>query len=680
MSNSKIIKTGSRRSRLAVAQVEEIILLLKKSGVCLKHERVTFDSSGDQDKTTPLTSNPADDFFTDSLDEALLNKKIDIAIHSAKDLPKDLRKGLEVFALTKSLDETDAFVGRSKLSKLKPGSRIGTSSLLRRESIKAINPSVRLVDIRGTINERLNLLSEGKIDGLIVATCALKRLGLMKHIQEILPFAATPLQGQLAVVGRAADFSLKKVLSTIDVRKKYGKVTLVGAGPGDPELITLKGMEALKNADAVFYDYLADSQLLKYAKKAKKIYVGKRKGEDTLPQSELSKLLRQRAEQGQNVVRLKGGDPLIFGRGGEEIEYLRAFHIPVEVIPGVSSATGIPSSLGLPLTARGISSSVAFISGHGEDERNKQAQPISIPKTDTIVFLMGLTKLPLIVESLSKCGWPGETPIVIISKGTRPDEKIISGFLENIEQSASKAHLEPPALIIAGQVVKFWKNNANNDRILYLGTNAKKYSGLGNIVHLPLLKIEAVSFSKEEREKLKKELSSYDGIIFTSRFAIESFFEIIPAAFLKKMKHLIFATIGEGTARALKSHGIQSTIVAAEETSQGLLKAMVNAVNVKGKKFLFPRSSLPNPYLRDELTKKGAFVKELTVYRNTKPAKADFSFRQIGKVIFTSPSAVKNFLEDYGAIPSDWQIFAKGLVTQAALKSHGYESEVFVYE
>ena len=218
----------------------------------------------------------------------------------------------------------------------------------------------------------------------------------------------------------------------MNIRKKYGTVTLAGAGPGDPELISVKAIKCLQQCDAVFYDFLIDTALLRYAKKAKKIYVGKRKGVNVLSQAELSKMLRDQAIKGKNIVRLKGGDPLIFGRGADEIEYLRSYHINVEVIPGISSATGIPAALGIPLTARGISSSVAFISGHAEDEKAHAPKPVEIPKTDTIVFLMGLTKLPVIVRSLRDAGWKETTPIIVISKGTYRDEKIASGTITTI--------------------------------------------------------------------------------------------------------------------------------------------------------------------------------------------------------------------------------------------------------
>ena len=373
------LKVGSRGSRLALAQVEEVFCLLSQQGFKVEYENVVFDTRGDKDKQTSLLENPADNFFTDTIDRALLNGGIDIAVHSAKDLPQSFPEGLKILALTAPLDETDAFVGKTDFADLPSGSRVGTSSLLRRESIKRLNPLVEPVDIRGTIEERLALLEQNVYDGLIVATCALKRLGLEGKIKNIMPWPATPLQGQLAVVGRReAAARLSRVFSAIDARRTYGCVTLVGAGPGDPELITLKGIRALEKADCVFYDYLVDQRLLEHAPRAEKIYAGKRKGEHSLAQTELSRMLREKACSGKNVVRLKGGDPLVFGRGADELEYLRAYHIEVKIVPGITSATGLPSVLGIPLTARGVSSSVAFLSGHREGERSASDELLEI--------------------------------------------------------------------------------------------------------------------------------------------------------------------------------------------------------------------------------------------------------------------------------------------------------------
>ncbi|MCR4336413.1 MAG: uroporphyrinogen-III C-methyltransferase [Candidatus Omnitrophica bacterium] len=677
--NSIII--GSRPSRLAIVQAEEIASFLAQSQMGRSSSELkSYSSKGDQDQKTSLMTNPAEDFFTDALDQALLDQEIDIAVHSAKDLPRQLRDGLEIFALTAPLDETDAFVGKTLLSQLPAGARVGTSSLLRKEGILKINPHVQIKDIRGTIEERLQQLDSGAYDGVIVATCALKRLKLEHRITEILPWEATPLQGQLAVVGQKKDWRLKKLFKNIDVRRSYGRIWLVGAGPGDPELITVKATRLLQHADCVFYDYLAHRDLLEYAWKAEKIDVGKRKGLHTLSQSELSHRLKEKAMEGKKVVRLKGGDPLIFGRGGDEIEYLRSYHIEVEVVPGISSATGIPSSLGIPLTARGISGSVAFLSGHHEDEKEESSQrPLTIPDADTLIFLMGLTKLSVIVKSLQRAKWPHSAPMMIISKGTRSDEKILTGTLKNIEELVKAHPLEPPALIIAGDVVKFWERYSyRENHILYLGTNPEKYRPLGHIIHHPMIEITPSSLDRKMVEEILAQLPTYDMVLLTSRFAVRYFFDFLQQydrAF-DMIKTKKFAVIGDDTAYALQQRGLNAHILAEEETSEGMFEVLKKQYSLRGKKILFPRSSLPNPYLKENLTKEGCEVTLWPIYENRKPARRPLPAGPIDQILFTSPSTVRNFLEDYKEIPAGWEILAKGSTTQKALTAAGYESEI----
>jgi len=675
--NSQTIRVGSRGSRLALIQVDEIYHLLAAHGHAIQFEKTIYQNQGDVDKTTPLTRNVPDNFFTDQLDQALLNHKIDIAIHSAKDLPEQLPDGLMIFALTASVDDTDAFIGKVPFGQLKSGATIGTSSMDRQNNVLQLNPQLKTVDIRGTIDERLRLVDDGKLDGVIVATIALKRLGLENRIKNIMPWEAAPLQGSLAIVGRTDNLEMKNLFSSLDARKTYGRVYLVGAGPGDPELITQKGIKILNQADCVFYDYLTHKDLLNHAPRAEKIYVGKRKGDHTLPQAELSKMLRQKAMQGQTVVRLKGGDPLVFGRGADEITYLRKFHIDVEVIPGVSSATAIPATLGIPLTARGIATTVAFVSGHGEGEKESPAlSAINIPDVDTIVFLMGLTKINEIIAALKHKEWKDETPIIIISKGTCIDQKIVDGTLGDIAKKLQDHPLDPPALIVIGETVKFWRqSSARHQKILYTGTNPQKYEVLGDIIHFPMIEIRPAELSPNQKEYLFQNLETCDTILFTSRFAPRYFFKILeqenyPA---DKLKSKDFFVIGRETENVLREFGCEAQLIAQEETGQGLLKEIKSRLNIQRRKILFPRSSLPNPYLKEELTKLGCEVYEMAIYENVKPQRRELPDVPIDRVIFTSPSTVNNFLADYGAIPAHWQVISKGPFTSEALSKKGYK-------
>ncbi|MCA9400181.1 MAG: uroporphyrinogen-III C-methyltransferase [Candidatus Omnitrophica bacterium] len=676
------IKVGSRKSPLALAQVLETRELFKQHQLPFDLKLVEFDTAGDKDKRTSLTeSSVADDFFTDSLDQALLNGAIDLAIHSAKDLPKILRPGLKVYALTASVDETDCLVAARGMNAVSESATIGTSSEYRRQKILGIYPKAQTVDIRGTIQERIAKVDQGQIEAVIVATIALKRLGLEDRITEVLPWESTPLQGQLALVGRADKAHLLRPLEQIDLRARYGNVYLIGAGPGDPELITVKGRRLLGRADCVLYDFLVDERLLDFAPNAEKIYVGKRKGEHSRRQEEINSLIRQRAQMGKTVVRLKGGDPLIFGRGADEMRYLKDYHIPVEIIPGVSSTTAIPSLLGLPLTARDVASSVAFVTAHLSCENKQEAQNVIVPKADTLVYLMGLTKLHQIVSSLLKEGWSKDTPILIAARGTRPDQQVFSGTLEDILERARHQQLLPPSLIIVGNVIHFWKTyGLNQPAVLFTGTNPGQYQAFGEVLHLPMVELQEAVWGQQIQDRFVNTLKTCDAILLTSRFGVKYFFKKLSKCSLSKreVSQKPFWVIGDITAKELQDENIQPAVIANTATSEGLFSVIKEKTDLRGKNILFPRSVLPNPTLKKSLESLGARVTEIAVYENKKPDKRPLPDQPIQTIIFTSPSTVDHFLDDYQRIPEQWQIVAKGPKTAGHLKEKGYHCHALI--
>ena len=268
-------------------------------------------------------------------------------------------------------------------------------------------------------------------------------LGLSELITEILPFKTHALQGQLAVVAKKENGLLKELFSSIDYRKKYGKVYIAGFGPGDPELLTIKAQKALQQADIIFYDSLLDDTYLENFK-GKKIKAGKRKDLHMKEQDEINELLYRAAISGKKVVRIKGGDPMIFGRGGEEFCYLKQRLIDVEIIPGITSALAAAAIAGIPLTQRNISSSVAFCTGHPESS-------IHIPDTDTIVFYMPASNLHIILNKLIEAGKPTNTPVALIENISLPGQRIITGRLYEILKGTNI--FQSPLLIIAGNTV-----------------------------------------------------------------------------------------------------------------------------------------------------------------------------------------------------------------------------------
>jgi uroporphyrin-III C-methyltransferase len=238
------------------------------------------------------------------------------------------------------------------------------------------------------------------------------------------------------------------------INQSKPKVTLVGAGPGDPELITLKGILALNTADVLLYDALVDPILLKHAPAtALKIYVGKRVGKHSIRQEDTNQLCVTLAKKHGHVVRLKGGDPFVFGRGGEEIEYIEAFGIPTTVVPGITSAIAVPAAAGIPVSKRGISESFWAITGTTSSGELSRDLALAVQSTATVVILMGTKKLPEIVETYRKSG-KENLPIAIIQSGTTRDEKITAGFIHDIEGKAFANQVEAPAIIIVGEVVR----------------------------------------------------------------------------------------------------------------------------------------------------------------------------------------------------------------------------------
>lgn len=251
-----------------------------------------------------------------------------------------------------------------------------------------------------------------------------------------------------------ADMMISEKLSSIDSSEAKGEVYLVGAGPGDPDLLTFRALRLMQKADVVVYDRLVSAEILELVRRdAEKIYVGKAKSNHTLPQEEINDLLARKALEGNRVVRLKGGDPFIFGRGGEEIETLVEHNISFQVVPGITAASGAASYAGIPLTHRDHAQSVVFATGHLRDNSIDLNWPALVQKNQTIVFYMGLTGLPVICQKLVEHGMPADTLIAMVQSATTDTQKVVTGTLQNIQAKAEQAQIQPPALIIVGSVV-----------------------------------------------------------------------------------------------------------------------------------------------------------------------------------------------------------------------------------
>ncbi len=469
-----------------------------------------------------------------------------------------------------------------------------------------------------------------------------------------------------------------------------GRVYLVGAGPGDPKLITVRGLDVLRQADVILYDNLAPVSLLDYARPgAERIYVGKKRADHHLSQDETNALLVEKARSGAVVVRLKGGDPFIFGRGGEEGEALYAAGIPFEVVPGVSSATGAAAYAGIPLTHRSRTSAISFVTGHGVDAIDWA----KVGQTETLVIFMGLTTFGDIAKQLIAGGRDPRTPAAAIRWGTRPDQQTVVGTVADLAERIGEAKLKPPALIIVGEVVAlredlnwFEKLPLFGQRIIVTraeeqaSESAEHLRRLGaDVVVAPTIEIGDPSRWAPMDAAIAK-LETYDWLIFTSRNGVERFLARLDASDrdLRAVQGRI-ATIGPATAEALASARLKTDCLPKEFVAESLLEALDR--DLAGQKILIARAEVAREVLPEELRKRGAHVDVAPVYRTLAPDAAALRRALADKkpdwITFTSSSTVRHFAEMAGEEAlRNVRIASIGPVTSATIREYGVEPSV----
>jgi len=454
---------------------------------------------------------------------------------------------------------------------------------------------------------------------------------------------------------------------------KKGKVYLVGAGPGDPALITVKGLTYLKKAEVVVYDYLANKKLLQHAPEtAELVYAGKKGGGlHAYTQEEINNILIDRAMAGKIVVRLKGGDPFIFGRGGEELEELVQAGIPFEVVPGVTSATAAATYAGVPITHRKFTSSVAFITGHEDPEKetsNVDWQKIATG-IGTLVFYMGIKNLPHITEKLIAHGRSSETPAMVVRWASTPEQRSVEGTLGTIAEIARREGIKPPALVVVGEVVQLrksinWFENKPlfGKSIMVTRTREQASDLVAGLEEMGASCIEFATISIVPPDSWQilddalDRLSTYDWILFTSINAINSFFGRLHERNLdsRALQGAKVAAVGTTTAEVLAGFGIKADLLPQEFTGDGLAESLLG-LGVKGKKILLPRAVKARESLPERLTAAGADVTIAPVYKNVRPEDKSGELRAIleeglvDMVTFTSSSTVTNFLHMLGA-------------------------------
>ena len=745
-----------------MVQTEMAAEAIKKVFPSIEIEIAGFETKGDLHLDKSLSAFGSKGAFTKELEGAMMDGRIDLAVHSAKDLPVELPEGLTVGAVLKRGDSRDVWVSlRKEFSEIEACRGkviVGTGSLRRALQIRQMCNGVEIRDIRGNVPTRLKKLSEELFDGIILAAAGLKRLGYLSDAcdetgcfeaeeqtffyeilskEQFLPAAG---QGIIALETRqkdcedcmqaihdedtwqmfltersflraigggcneAAAVDVRMDGQKVSVRARYagdglhmkektvtgtrcgnieedrklavslgeqiaarlqsGKVYLIGAGPGDTGLITMKGIEALKEADVVVYDHLASASLLNETKDAAEwIDAGKFAGNHRMKQSEIEQLLIEKAMAGHVVARLKGGDPFIFGRGGEEALALTAAGIEYEVIPGVSSVYSAPAYAGIPITHRGKASSFHVITGHEDPTKENSSLDYEILAREegTLVFLMGLSKLHQISERLIANGKDAHTPAAVIASGTTARQRCVTGELGRIAAISEKADIQPPAILVVGDVVNLkgavdWQQPGplSGRKILVTATEiiarplAEYIRRLGGE---PVV-MSLIGVKGQEMSSIKAVLTSPGKrwLVFTSRNGVRFFFEQMKKeqVDIRSLGDSRIAVMGAGTSKEMENWGCYADLVPEQSCSESLAKALCAHAEPDEAICLF-RAEEASDVLTKRLREKQYRVVDIPTYRTEIMWKKRELLREmledVDAVTFCSASAVSAFVQ-----------------------------------
>jgi uroporphyrinogen III methyltransferase/synthase len=466
-----------------------------------------------------------------------------------------------------------------------------------------------------------------------------------------------------------------------------GKVFLVGAGPGDAGLLTVRAAELIASADLIAVDALVSPDIVaQFPKSAEVVYVGKRASAHTLPQEKINQLLVDEAKKGKRVVRLKGGDPFVFGRGGEEAEELVSAGVPVEIVPGISSSIAGPAYAGIPVTHREYSTSLTLVTGHEADASTGIKWGALAQLDGTIVFMMGFANLPVIVQKLTENGVPRDRAVAVISKATTREQRTVAGTLGDIEAKAAAANLPTPALIVVGDVVRmhdainwFETKPLFGKRIVV--TRAREQasdlkrlfeeSG-ASVVQFPTIEI-APPESFDSLDRAVNE--TWDWLIFTSVNGVEAFFGRMTKD-ARALAGTKIAAVGETTSAALQRHGITPDLVPEKFQSVSLLPHFPE--DMRGSRVALIRAQEGREEVLNELRRRGAEVLLAVAYRTVPVTLNAAELHDIDVVTFTSASTVDNF---FAAVPdattlNGARLASIGPTTSEAIRKHGRQPDV----
>ena len=780
----QILRVGTRESKLALLQTEIVVQRLKRAFPNLQIEVIPMSTKGDQILDRSLASFGGKGVFTKELEVVLLNGEIDLAVHSAKDMPMEFPAGLQMGAVLEREDPSDVLItmNGTSIKDMPQGSVIGTSSLRRELQIKQWNQGVRIRVLRGNVQTRLNKLKSGQYDGIILASAGLKRLGIEAypkseyHMERLLSerFLPAPGQGILAIECREQDEEVLAILQKIHskegeamlkaeraylgylnggcnapaaaycrregnklvmeamfakdgIHTKYareevevaigaaeeseweqreketlpkqktsmefvaeqlgeqlakqlntGKVYLIGAGAGDEGLLTVKARELIREADVIVYDSLIAPSILQETKaESEWIYAGKRANHHYLPQEETNRILWQKAKEGKMVVRLKGGDPFIFGRGAEEALELLEHDIEFEIVPGISSCYSVPAYAGIPVTDRRYASSFHVITGQERVGRavDRVNYEILAQEEGTLIFLMGAKRTEEICTTLIQYGKEKDTPAALLAKGTTRQQQALIGTLETLPNIVKEKGIPTPAILVIGQVVSlseqlqwFYGNAYFTKRVLLTGTEKwcneakEKIQKFGaKAIPFSLIRVEESSeeeirnlLRQVEREPLEGSLQgqsfyeqtidAFDWLVFTSRNGVEIFFQQWKkqGRDIRGLVRFKFAVIGKGTAETLKEHGIEADFIPKQFSGVAMAKEWVPTIK-KDEKVLLMRAKESSSALPNALKEAGISYRDFALYHIVEEAKKQEELsrliKEVDEVMVASGSA-----------------------------------------
>ncbi len=477
---------------------------------------------------------------------------------------------------------------------------------------------------------------------------------------------------------------------------ELGRVYLVGAGPGDPGLLTARALQLISQADVILYDRLIPSAALESARaQAEVLFVGKEGGGESVPQEQTEALMLARARAGLSVVRLKGGDPFVFGRGGEEALALRAAGIPFEVVPGVSAGVAAAAYAGIPVTHRGRARAVALVAGHTRDDAPGESAldwPALAAFPGTLVFYMGVRQLPQIAESLIAAGRSAAEPVAIVERGTLPGQRTVTGTLATIAGLARAQDVRAPSITVVGPVAELagelsWLQPSPLSGLTVAVTRARasasglatRLTSLGaHVVQAPVIRTVALGGPPPD-------LAPYDLVCLTSPVGVAMLFERLASAAgppldARALAGARVAAIGPGTAEALAAYGILADITPSRSVAEGLVEALAD-VTPPIRRALIARAREGRDVLPDALRARGAEVDVLALYETLAEAPPSHVLQEAlsaDYVTFTSASTVRFFLQAAGRarLSPGTRIVSIGPITSQALREHGLQAHV----